>query len=105
MSKNEEGDVGAWWVSQEARETYAKLRRRWDALLACGVGDRLPNARRQLDAWREFSAKWEAGDEETSALSAMSADLQGPRSTHARRATRAAGRSCALRTSRTRRGR
>ncbi|WP_438009472.1 hypothetical protein WME89_12835 [Sorangium sp. So ce321] len=50
MSKNEEDDVGAWWVSQKAKETYAELRRRWDALLAWGVGDKLPNVRRQLDA-------------------------------------------------------
>ncbi|AUX28140.1 MULTISPECIES: hypothetical protein [Sorangium] len=76
MSEDDDIDVGAWWVSQKAKETYAELRRRWDALLAWGVGDKLPNVRRQLDVWREFSAKWEAGDEDTSALSAMSADLQ-----------------------------
>lgn len=68
--------VGAWFVSQEAKDSYAELRRRWDALITWGVGDKLPNVRRQLDAWREFSAKWEAGDEDVSALSAMSADLQ-----------------------------
>ncbi|AUX42574.1 uncharacterized protein SOCE26_040070 [Sorangium cellulosum] len=76
MRNNEEGDVGAWWVSQEAKETYVELRRRWDALLAWGVVDKLPNVRFQLDAWREFSAKWEAGDEDVTALSAMSADLK-----------------------------
>ncbi|KYF81786.1 hypothetical protein BE11_27995 [Sorangium cellulosum] len=63
MSEDDEIDVGASWVSQKAKETYAELRRRWDALLAWGVGDKLPNVRRQLDTWREFSAKWEAGDE------------------------------------------
>ncbi|WP_437316695.1 hypothetical protein [Sorangium sp. So ce385] len=67
--------VGAWFVSQEAKDSYVELRRRWDALIAWGVGDKLPNVRRQLDAWRQFSAKWEAGDEDVSALSAMSADL------------------------------
>ncbi|WP_437717353.1 hypothetical protein WMF45_13630 [Sorangium sp. So ce448] len=76
MSKDEKDDVGVWWVLKQARATYAELRRRWDALLAWGVGDTLPNVRRQLDAWREFSASWEAGDEDTSTLSAMSADLQ-----------------------------
>ncbi|WP_438019310.1 hypothetical protein WMF18_09670 [Sorangium sp. So ce315] len=50
MSEDDGIDVGAWWVSQKAKETYAELRRRWDALLAWGAGgqapERAPAARR-----------------------------------------------------------
>lgn len=68
-------EVGAWFVSQTARDTYAEAKRRWDLLLAWGVGDKLPHRRNALEFWRQFSSRWDDGDEDVEALSTVVNEL------------------------------
>ena len=75
MEDENEAGVGAWFVKAEAKELYGKLRERWDKLFAWGVGDKLPNVRLQIEAWRSFAAAWEASDEQPEALNAFEAEL------------------------------
>jgi len=60
--------VGALWVTDEEEATYAEVKRRWDRLVAWQVGDRIPEHRPDLANWREFSARWDGGDEDTERL-------------------------------------
>ena len=68
-------DVAAWWVTAKSRETYAEVKRRWAALLAWKVGDRLPHRRNALEFWRQFEARWEAGDEDVDKLPTVTNEL------------------------------
>lgn len=68
-------EVGAWFVSQAAKDTYAEVNRRWHLLLAWGVGDKLPHRRNALEFWRQFASRWDDGDEELEALSTVANEL------------------------------
>jgi len=64
VNATREAGVGAWFVSEAERETYAQLKAGWNRLLEWGVGDKLPHVREDLNLWRDFSSRWDHGDED-----------------------------------------
>ncbi|AUX43822.1 uncharacterized protein SOCE26_052770 [Sorangium cellulosum] len=67
--------VGAWFVTKEAKELFARLVARWELLEKWGVRTKLPGYRLTFEAWDDFRRKWLDGDEEVEKLNPTEAEL------------------------------
>src|SRR5262245_45970179 len=59
-----DGQTGAWFVSQAAKDTFAQLKARWAQLDAWGVRSKVPKIREIVAIWDRFKVRWEDGDED-----------------------------------------
>lgn len=61
--------------SDESKQLFAELQKRWKAVLDWGLKKKVPNVHANWESWEVFQRAWLTGEQDVTALSAQASDL------------------------------